>query len=743
MAGVASGDEPQLNAQTVNSAVSRAVEWIKSQRKDAGHWEPADAPGDRYWAGDTALATLALLYANEDARESDMAKSLEWLAAQPVTATYVYALRAHVLALAPGEKYRKRLESDLDWLLDSPNPPASGLGGAFSYESLKNVQASPMYDNSNSQFGVLGVWMATEAGARSEKLTNFWRLVEQHWLNQQNADGGWSYQKGQDQLSTGSMTAAGLTTMYVVLDRAYGRSGQRKAENVVGSINRALDWFGGRFGPENPSGSAQWQYYYLYGVERAGRASGRKYFRDRDWFRVGASWLLSKQQADGSWGGLHDTCFALMFLCHGRAPIFYNKLEKGDDWDRTMRDAANLVRFSQRNLERLFNWQIISLDNTIEDLLEAPVLYVSGAGTWEFNEAERLRLQQYVDRGGMILAAAPPGKSEFRTSIEELARDLWPRLRLQRLRPTHPLLSGAVQTPIDHPPELLEIRSDTRTLLLLMCGDAPANWNRYATREAAADFQLGVNIYLYATDKTTIESRFQTIELPYLPREDKRTIRAARMKFDGRWDVETYGWERLKTYMHNECGINVSVSSGVSFADPALKDFAAVHVTGIGPFSLNSEEVAGLRRFLTGGGTLIADAAMGKSEFLDSFETVIGDVLKSEPVRLPANSPILTGQRIEQAGPLNTVEYRRTTRAEGRSRETPPLKAFMLADRPAVIYSPLDISVGLVGSNVYECRGYDAAGCLAIMRNLLLFAGMPPAERTRLLSPATDSAPGR
>lgn len=169
--------------------------------------------GDQYWAGDTALATLSLLYANQDARQDDMAKALDWLAAQSIVSTYVYGIRAHVLSLVPGEKYRKRLDSDLAWLIDAANPPNSPAPGSYTYRSWKEHGSASTYDNSNSQFGVLGAWMATEAGARNDKLPTYWKAIEQHWLREQNLDGGWGYCKTKNEASTGSMTAAGLSTM--------------------------------------------------------------------------------------------------------------------------------------------------------------------------------------------------------------------------------------------------------------------------------------------------------------------------------------------------------------------------------------------------------------------------------------------------------------------------------------------------------------------------------------------------
>ncbi len=43
---------------------------------------------------------------------------------------------------------------------------------------------------------------------------------------------------------------------------------------------------------------------------------------------------------------LRNTAFAVMFLCHGRAPLMFNKLAHGPDWDRKLRDLSGLTRYA-------------------------------------------------------------------------------------------------------------------------------------------------------------------------------------------------------------------------------------------------------------------------------------------------------------------------------------------------------------------------------------------------------------
>jgi hypothetical protein len=729
-AAASQADEVPVTDQAVEGAIVRAVEWLKSRRNEQGHWERGDNREDKYWAGDSALTLLALLYAGEDPRQNDMNASLEWLAAQPMKATYTRAVRAHVFALVPGSKYRRQLVEDLRWLVDAIYPAGSEHAGAYGYLSKQETRSS-WYDNSNSQFGVLGVWMATEAGAHVDGLSDYWKLTEAHWLKEQRPDGGWTYQD--DKASTGSMTAAGLATLHVVLDRVHARTGHKKAEDVIAAIDRGLDWLGREFTPDNPHGSSQWKYYYLYGVERAGHASGHKYFRGRDWFRIGAADLLGEQRQDGGWkGGLRDTCFALMFLCHGRAPLLFNKLEHGDDWNNYLRDVAGLSRYAGHVFERLLNWQIVSLDGTLDDLLEAPVLYMSGRTGWEFDEDQIDRLREYCLRGGMIFAVVQQEGEEFEQAMRSLASELFPERPLRELPATHPLFTGQVQFSIAKPPEMFEVHNGVRTLLLLATEDVANAWNRYRVGRTPREFWLGCNVYLYATDKTAIHSRLQTPTIPLEPVEVRQTIEVARVKYDGDWDVEPYGWKRLATYMNNSVAARLVVLPGVALDSTVLQDVKVAHITGTRAFTLSPAELAGLRRFLTDGGTLLADAAGGSPAFIEALEEQLTDLLAIQPKRLSSTSAILTGQGLPGAVRLDAVGYRRTVRRPGRGSRLPPRQVYELGKRAAVIYSPLDISAGLLGTQVFECRGYEPDSALRVARNMLLYANLSTAEKARL-----------
>jgi hypothetical protein len=724
----------EVTDEAVEAAIQKAVSWLWDQRNDFGHWEPGSDKNGRNWAGDSALVLLALLYAGEKPTEDRLDRNLDWLAGQTLNGTYVVGLRAQVLALVGGKKYLPRLREDVSWLVDNVAPRSAQEPGTYDYIARPG-EKSNTWDNSVTQFGVLGTWMAADAGVSVPE--DYWEMVGEHFLHSQKPDGGWDYGKRIPGRSSGSMTAAGVAALFITLDQRYADR-PKEAAGFMGAINRGLDWLGREYGPENPHGNGEWQYYYLYGIERAGRASGRKYFRNKDWFHSAATYLLEHQAPQGHWPGggdqmstLRNTALALLVLCHSRAPLLFNKLELGAEWDHRLRDVANLTRYAGHSFERLLNWQTVTLDGTMEDLLEAPVLYLYGESACDFDDVQVQKLREYCRRGGLIFAVA--GGAGFRTSIENLAARAFPEYAPRALPPEHPLFSGAVQFPIDDPPLVLEVSSGVRTLLLLATRDLAGTWNRYTTRgKPAPELQLGANVYLYATDKTTIRSRLQTPAIPLRQTEIERTIRVARLKYDGHWDVEPYGWTRLAAYMNNEAHTRLLVTTGVTLDAAELKDFTVAYISGTGRFELTPDEQRGLREFLTGGGTLLADAAGGAREFTAALEDYVQRALRRESHVLPSESPLLTGAGLAGASDLKTVGHRRAARSTARGAAYPRLSAFSLPQRLGVIYTSLDLSVGLLGTPVYDVQGFEPGGALQIMRNLLLYAALPTAEKARL-----------
>jgi hypothetical protein len=190
-------------------------------------------------------------------------------------------------------------------------------------------------DNSNSQYAHLGLRACHDAGmiipaetiARAEKS---WRegqagaAARTPDVATGPSPEGWRYSPANQEEKgpvSGSMTVGGLGAL-AILDYMRGKNWKADPD-----VLEAVRWVAANFSvTENPGKRSLHQYYYLYGLERAGVLYGTEYFGAHEWYPLGANYLLEHQEPDGSWVGEKgkapiDTCFALLFLKRATRPL--------------------------------------------------------------------------------------------------------------------------------------------------------------------------------------------------------------------------------------------------------------------------------------------------------------------------------------------------------------------------------------------------------------------------------------
>ena len=135
------------------------------------------------------------------------------------------------------------------------------------------------------------------------------------------------------------MTCAGISSLIIANENLADTSQYVMGDRIICCrstedselIAKAIDWLARNFNVRgNPIGrgraNSKTQLYYLYGMERAGRLSGRRFFGSHDWYRDGALQLLRQQAMNGSWKGNGSgeedpniaTSLALLFLSKGK-----------------------------------------------------------------------------------------------------------------------------------------------------------------------------------------------------------------------------------------------------------------------------------------------------------------------------------------------------------------------------------------------------------------------------------------
>lgn len=214
---------------------------------------------------------------------------------------------------------QRRVEAIERTGVPDPNPQATGA-----------PQGHP--DNSNSQFAVLGLWIARRNGVPTEISL---RRAEA-WYRVTHENGTWGYSLG-----TGTPYGRGATTCAGLLGLAAGAGISRTpalktkpddkpvtAEKpkrdpladllIRTALNFVIAELAAMTRGDVPSLGLDRDYYFLWSLERVAMVYGVTKVAGIDWYNIGSTLILLHEQPTGGWKGRYaleiDTSFALLFL---------------------------------------------------------------------------------------------------------------------------------------------------------------------------------------------------------------------------------------------------------------------------------------------------------------------------------------------------------------------------------------------------------------------------------------------
>ncbi|GIW90729.1 MAG: hypothetical protein KatS3mg109_1161 [Pirellulaceae bacterium] len=659
--------------------------------------------------------------------------------------------------LAEPEKDRLLISRNVRWL-EEAQIKSGAFSGMWSYSG-----SAGRGDNSNTQFALLALYEASRVGVPVNETV--WQLSLEHFRNSQADDGTWDYVQPKSR-GSGSMTCAGVGSMLICMDRLAvheasvdpnGRvvcCGQQVVEEPV---EKAIAWLGRQTLQENPRGET-WHYYYLYGIERVGRLSGRRFFGQLDWYRTGAKILVDQQdQLNGQWrrGNLLEgnpllaTSFALLFLAKGRRPVVIAQLDWQDtgDWNRHPGALHNLTQYVEQQWRRELSWQTIRLRQaTVEDLLESPVLFVRGTEALQLTDQQKQMLQAYVAQGGFLLVEACIGDGcrgeAFEESFRQLASELFPASPLRELPPDHPIWDAEQVVDPRALPDgfwLYGIDACCRTSVVFMNRTMSCYWElgvgrgreRYPAQVRArveAALQLGQNILAYATNRELRDR----LDRPALRRDALQSVAVrgalaiAKLAHNGGADDAPQALANLVAVLEKELELRVHYDRQLlAPTDVQLADYPILFMHGRRDFRFTAAERQALATYIERGGFILADAICASPAFATAFRREFEAMFpESRFVTLPSDHALFTDRY--RGALLERVTVRQPQpRGGARTRlvqQAPILEALEVDGRIAVVFSPLDISCALENQSSLECHGYTTADAARLATNVILFA---------------------
>jgi hypothetical protein len=762
--GAAAGDDELVDK--VRKAIDEGVAFLKSQqRKSDGNWEIGAAGVARSGNGGwTALVMLALLNAGVKPTDEAFQKGMKYLREVPPDETYATGLQTMVLCLVGDRADHGRIRRNVERIL------ASRMADGWGYNLRgKDGGAMGIADFSNTQYALLGLHEAIQSGVITVDKKDLEAIRNIFITHQKN--GGWNYRAAMAG-GTMTMTAAGLCNLMITgTDLAIGKAvlnedgSARNCGQYVDneSVTKALEWIGDNFPArlteENAAGRLAHPFYSLYGLERAGRLTGQRYFGGHDWYEVGCRYLVDTQKADGSWTGhgrtldhwpVIATSFSLLFLSKGRTPVLVSKMAYGaresTGWNNKRSDVKHLVEFCSRELFKNapLAWQAFDVRNVdagnaasrralAAQLLQSPIVFFNGHDLAPRDkEAEILR--EYVSNGGFIMAEACCGRENFDRDFRRLMKEIFPESELKLLEPEHPvwLASGKFAiSPKEFP--LWGIKQGCKTVVIYSPKPISGYWesnNQEKNTRSRKAFELGANIVAYATGLEKPRPRGSRAVIA--GDEPKGSIKrgylhVAQLRHEGDWQPAPRAMRNLMLEAR-KVGLDVVVKTDPVYpSNEEVLRYRFLYMHGRGAFEVKKEDLKHLRFNLKSGGLLLADACCGGTKFDESFRKFMtelfgDDKLKLEPIPVTDElySAELNGEQIR------TVR-RRTRSADGKIdpefKTLPPaLEGIQYKGRWVVIYSKTDIGCALEKHSSPDCMGHDPASALKLARAAVLYA---------------------
>lgn len=745
----------EVSAAEVRKSIDLAVEYLKGHQQADGTWPNKPV----YGGGLTPLCTLALLNAGCTIDDGAVARALKHLRKFEPYSTYTASLQTMVFCIAEPDKDRHLIERNVRWL-ESKQHKTGDSAGMWALPSLLTPDHT---DNSMTHLAMLALYEAQRIGVYASDDT--WRLAREFWIRTQNEDGSWGW--GPDFPGSGSMTCAGIASL-VNSARALGVADAQVIGERIDccipahedkSLERAFAWLTKRFSVNRNPGTRFWHSYYLYSLERAARITSRRFIGDHDWYREGAHMLVNIQSLSGEWASdldeeevadpLVSTSFMLMFLSKGRWPVVLAEVKHGpgNDWRHHGNSLHNLVSRTETAWNEPLSYQTVDISAaTVEDLLQSPVLYVTGRTAPQFGENEIAKLRQYIDRGGFLIAHPSCDGAEFDAGFRALVKKIFPTAEypLQLLTSGHPVWRAEKKIDPRYAPEIWGVETGCRTAVLYCPRDLACSWELTTNRpmnnisptvraRLNSDLIVGMNMLTYCTNREVgFKDPSYTVAGTAEPREFERgKIYMANVLHTGGCDVAPGALRRILQLARSGLDIDYAIEEHeVALTDPDLFKYQMLFMHGRKSFELTPAERQQLKLYLQRGGTLLADAVCSSTEFTDSFRREMLRI-STNPVltRLPADNEVFQG---EFGGfEISRVKYRPAFQSQGDRPATKivegaaHLEGLEINGRVAVFFSPLDLSCAIESRDSADCPGYVRDDAIRLVMNVLLYSMEP------------------
>ncbi len=697
---------------------------LRSQQSDGLWFNP------QYPVGLTALVVQALLRSGLKPDHPELARAIAHLADNTDEKVYSEGLVPPALAMADGRKYRRRISEAVNFLRMSQL-----AGGNWTY----GIRQGGGGDNSNTQFAVLGLAAAMDAGVAIPEQTR--QAAIDHWSRTQNADGGWGYTVNGG--STMSMTCAGIASLNMLGLKLATKQDCCGEYTYRRELVNGLRWLGQALvrDPREVFGASNQPLYTLYALERVGIALGVKEISGVDWYRWGADAIVSHNI-----GGRNtvDQAFALLFLSRGSAPIALAKWRWQGDWNNQYDDARNWTIHAGEELGLELDFVESRLNRMDSPAAKASLIYLNGSKPFKMTDDELDFLRAFLDNDGTLVAEPTCDGTAFYDSFrKEILVRLCPEYgsNFVPLDIDHPVLTAKYQL-IPEEVGALQFQAGCKQyrIILLTRGISCAlNGDVNSRADLPRARKVATNLLAWAMeakgaerklDELTLlpETRNEVLTLDQIERRATRSGRrfhqpTGRLRHRGQWLAAPGFLATLRTSLESEPNLpRFDGEMYLNATDEDLFHAAVLFMSGYDYPTLPEADIVSLRGYLQNGGFLLATSACSNDSFDKGFREIVRKLLPNDNLEpIPPEDPLWkSAYPLLQGAPTTTRAYQ--TKYDQR---WAPLYGIRREGRWILVYSPVDFCSDMVDPLGEAVIGYRRESAFKLIANILRQAFTP------------------
>jgi len=419
-------------------------------------------------------------------------------------------------------------------------------------------------------------------------------------------------------------------------------------------------------------------------------------------------------------------------------PTLVAKLSYGDnqDWSTDRNDIFNLLKIVGKQYETPFRAVVVDFANYSFNPQETPVMYMSGHNPFKFDSAKRRQIRDFIEGGGTLMIDCCCGSKQFADAAKSEVRNMFPDRNFKRLALDHPVFhshnviksvqyAATVENAPGNEPYLEGIDFGCRTAVFFSPYDLSCGWDYHAhphgERVAVQDaVKLGVNMLTYAlVNRHQGEVLSQTRAYTDTDDQSRGKVVLAQVKYDGDWNRHVAATANLLADLDKNFPAEVKYDrTDMAISDAKIFSNPVLYITGHDDFKLSDAEVANLRKYLEGGGTLMSESCCGRQSFDKAFRREIARALPGRSLAvLPSSHPVFSIGYDLQKTPLPDH-----LKSKHPDHDYPLLEGVEINGAAAVIHSRYSLSCGWEEADCKYCKGYDSQDAIRLGVNILGYA---------------------